>query len=170
MRRHFPITGFQADDLKKWERETPPAFPRTGREKGGEAGKSGVGPQKPRRHPHRLRHLHRLFPGRFEKLSAFGHPALSRRREKCHTPHHGPRHNRSTNGSVERKCRWIDSQCRMIDCCRHRDRLGCPARKCSIYTIISPYSNNVLAHKHQRLSGELHHKGLQVKSEYLLLY
>jgi hypothetical protein len=42
MRRHFPITGFQADDLKKWERETPPAFPRTGHEKGGEAGKSGV--------------------------------------------------------------------------------------------------------------------------------
>ena len=41
MQRHFPITGFQADDLKKWERETPPAFPRTGHEKGGEAGASG---------------------------------------------------------------------------------------------------------------------------------
>ena len=59
MRRHFPITGFQADDLKKWERETPPAFPRTGREKGGEAGKSGVPAGKTRR-AHRLRHPHRL--------------------------------------------------------------------------------------------------------------
>ena len=42
MRRHFPITGFQADDLKKWERETPPAFPQTRQEESGEAVKGGV--------------------------------------------------------------------------------------------------------------------------------
>ena len=127
-------------------------------------------PEKTRRQPHRLRHLHRLFPGHFEKLSAFSRPALSRRREKCHPPHHGPVHTPSTNDTAEYRCRWIDSPDQSSNDYRHRDRLWCQARKCSIYTIISPYSNNVLAHKHQRLSGELHHKGLQVKSEYLLLY
>ncbi len=89
----IPITGFQADGLKKWERKTPPPFPQSCSEKGGETGEGGVGSQKPRRHPHRLRRLHRLFPGHFEKLSVFSQPALSRRREKCHPPHHGPAQN-----------------------------------------------------------------------------
>ena len=62
-------------------------------------------PEKTRRHPHRLRHLHHLFPGRFEKLSAFGHPALSRRREKCHPPHHGPAHSLSADDNAEHRCR-----------------------------------------------------------------
>jgi hypothetical protein len=42
MQRHFPITGFQADDLKKWERETPPPFSRSGPEKDGKAGESVI--------------------------------------------------------------------------------------------------------------------------------
>ena len=70
-----PITGFQADGLKKWERKTPPPFSQSCSEKGGEAGESGVPTGKTRRahrlrHPHRLHRFHRLFYGRFGKLSA----------------------------------------------------------------------------------------------------
>ena len=91
----------RVQSTKKYENQ----ISRTGHEKGGETGEGGVGPEKTRRHPHRLRHLHRLFSGHFEKLSVFDRPALSRRREKCHTPHHGPRHNLSANGSAEYRCR-----------------------------------------------------------------
>ena len=82
-------------------RKTPPPFSQSCSEKGGETGEGGVGPQKPRRHPHRLRRLHRLFSGRFEKLSVFGRPTLSRRLGKYHPPHHGPAQNLSANGSAE---------------------------------------------------------------------
>ena len=94
MRRHFPITGFQADDLKKWERETPPAFPRTGREKGGEAGKSGVrvknSPRTPASPPTPASPVSPPFLRALWKIVSFSRPALSRRRGKCHPPHHGP--------------------------------------------------------------------------------
>ena len=100
-----PITGFQAGDFEKLERKTPPTFSQSCSEKGGEAGESGVPAGKTRRQPHRLRHLHRLFSGRFRKMSVFGHPALSRRLGKYHPPHHDPRHTLSANDTAERRCR-----------------------------------------------------------------
>ena len=62
-------------------------------------------PEKTRRQPHRLRRLPRLFSGRFRKMSVFGRPALSRRREKYLPPHHGPKHTPSANDTAEHKCR-----------------------------------------------------------------
>ena len=64
----------------------------------------------------------------FWKMSVFSRPALSLRRGKCHPPHHCPRHNLSANGNAEYRCRWTDSRCRMIDCCRHRDKRWYPVR------------------------------------------
>ena len=41
----------------------------------------------------------------FASFRMTGHPALSLRREKCHPPHHGPRHNLSANDTAEYRCR-----------------------------------------------------------------
>jgi hypothetical protein len=70
------ITGFQADGLKKWERKLPRHFPNHAPKKVVKALKVVFRTEKNCcHHPHRFRHLHRLFSGRFKKIVSFWSPS-----------------------------------------------------------------------------------------------
>ena len=100
-----PSPDFNRAIFKNWREKRRRHFPNHAPKKVVKRAKVVFRPEKNRHHPHRLRHLHRLFPGRFEKLSAFGRPTLSRRLGKYHPPHHDPRHTLSANDTAERRCR-----------------------------------------------------------------
>ena len=89
-----PSPDFKPEILKNWREKHRRHFPNHAPKKVVKRVKVVFRPEKTRRHPHRLRHLHLLSPGRFEKLSVFSRPALSRRHGKSPPPHQGPAHNK----------------------------------------------------------------------------